>query len=106
MYRLFKVGLVVAAAFAFTALMVAGTLAGKAGLPAAVSTPVSHACGYPVWPGMAITLGLLDWLHRPVLGDNLYFPLILIFNTFIYSLLFGLFLMVRGFMRRQHKPRS
>jgi len=97
---------VVAAAFAFTVLIVAGALAGKAGLPTAVSTLVSYPCAYLIWPGMAITLGLLDWLHRPVLGDNLFFPLILTFNTLIYSVLFGLLLKLRGFMRRRHKSRS
>lgn len=96
MYRLFKVGLVVAAAFAFTVLMVAGAV-GKAGLPRVIN----YFCGYLIWPGMAITL---DWLHTP-LGDN-FFSRILFFNTLIYSVLFGLLFKLLGFIRRRHKSKG
>ena len=84
MKRLGAVGLVVAAAFAFTLLMVAGAV-GKSGLP----TAVVIFCACLMWPGMAITV---DWLHVRVLGGEYFFPLILFFNTLIYSVLFGLFL--------------
>ncbi len=89
MKRLVTGGLVVAAAFAFTLLMVAGvTGAGKAGLPSIVGS----FCGYLIWPGMKLTEAWEGWLRRPMLGDNLFFPLLLTFNTFIYSVLFGLLL--------------
>ena len=88
MYRLFKVGLLVAAAFAFTMLMM---YMGR----------VCYFCAYLMWPGVAITLG---WLHRPVpLGDNNFLPLSLFFNTLIYSALFGLLFKLLGFIRHRHR---
>ena len=95
MYRLFKVGLVVAAAFAFTVLMIAGAV-GKSGLP----TAVTIFCGYLMWPGVAITD---DWLHVRVLGGSYFFSLTVAFNTLIYSVLFGLLFKLLGFIRRRHK---
>lgn len=97
MYRLLKVGLVVATGFAFTILMMYG--GGWRTGPRAVSRFVSYLCAHLMWPGMAITVG---WLHRPVLGDN-FFPLSLTFNTLIYSVLFGLLFNLLGFIRRRHK---
>ena len=102
MKRFVTGGLVVAAAFAFTVLMVAGALAGKAGLPTAVSTPISYLCAYLIWPGMAITV---DWLHRPVLGDN-FFPLTLTFNTLVYSVVFGLLLWLFRSIASHRKNRN
>ena len=77
-------GLVVASAFAFTLLMVAGAV-GKSGLPGAIAI----FCGCLVWPGMRLTEA---WLHNPPLGESNFFPLLLLFNTLIYSVLFGLLL--------------
>jgi len=96
MYRLFKVGLVVAAAFAFTVLMFLG--AGWTTVPEAVN----YLCAHLMWPGMAITV---DWLHRPLLGDN-FLPLSLAFNTLIYSVLFGLIYTLLRFIRHRHKSES
>jgi len=84
MKRLVTGGLVVAAAFAFTLLMVAGAT-GKSGLP----TTVAIFCGCLIWPGMRLTE---DWLHNPPLGDSNFSPLLLLFNTLIYSVVFGLLL--------------
>jgi hypothetical protein len=84
MKRWVEGGLVVAAAFTFTLLMIAGAV-GKSGLP----TAVTIFCGYLMWPGVAITD---DWLHVRVLGGSYFFPLTVAFNTLIYSVLFGLFL--------------
>ena len=98
MYRLFKVGLVVAAGLAFTILMMYG--AGWRTSPRAVSSPVSYLCAHLIWPGMAITV---DWLHTPVLGHSNFFPLTLFFNTLIYSVLFGLIFKLLGFIRRRHE---
>lgn len=95
MYRLFKVGLVVAAAFAFTILMmyVGGWRTGP--------KAVSYFCAHLMLPGVAITLA---WLQRPVrLGDNNFLPLSLLFNTLIYSVVFGLLFKLLGFIRRRHK---
>ena len=91
MYRLFKAGLVVAAAFAWTTLMFVG-----AGLTT-VPEVINDLCAYLVWPGMAITV---DWLRRPLLGDS-FLPLSLTFNTLIYSVLFGLVLKLVGRIRRR-----
>jgi apolipoprotein N-acyltransferase len=93
MYRLFKVGLVVAAAFSFTILMmyVGGWRTGP--------KAVSYFCAYLMLPGMVITV---DWLHMPLHGGN-FFPLSLTFNTLIYSVLFGLLFKLLGFIRRRHK---
>ena len=74
---------VVAAAFAFSLLMIAGAVGGKVGLPTAVAT----LCAWLTWPGMAITE---YWLHIPLLGNSNFFPLTLFFNTVIYSVVFGL----------------
>ena len=99
MYRffkaVFKVGLVVAAGFAFTVLMIAGAV-GKAGLPRAVH----YFCASLMWPGVTITV---DWLHTPLGGNGNFFPLTLFFNTLIYSVLFALLLNLRGFIRSRHK---
>ena len=89
-------GLVVAAAFAFTVLMVAGAV-GKAGLP----TAVTISCAYLIWPSVRITV---DWLHTP-LGGN-FFSLILFFNTLIYSVLFGLFLWLFRSIASRRKNRN
>ena len=94
MYRLFKVGLVVAAALAFTVLMIAGDVSPKPGFPIAVH----YFCAYLMWPGVTITV---DWLHTP-LGDN-FFARILFFNTLIYSVVFGLLFRLLGSIRRRHK---
>ncbi len=94
MKALVACGLVVAAAFAFTLLMVAGAV-GKAGLPRVIN----YFCGYLISPGLAITV---DWLHTPVLGHSNFFSLTLFFNTLIYSVLFGLFLwLFETFTRRK-----
>ena len=87
-----KVGMVVAAAFAFTILVM--------GLARTVPEPVNYLCGYLIWPGMAITV---DWLHTPVLGDSNFFPLTLFFNTLIYSVLFGLPFVLLGILERGDK---
>jgi hypothetical protein len=83
-----KIPLLVAAAFAFTLLMVAGAVGGKFGLPRAVSV----FCACLTWPGMAVTV---DWLHVRVLGGSYFFPLTVAFNTLIYSVVFGLLLWLR-----------
>jgi hypothetical protein len=92
MYRLlkvvFKIGVVVAAAFAFTLLMIAGAV-GKSGLP----TAVLIFCAYLTRPGVRIT----DWLYP--LGGN-FFSRILFFNTLIYSVLFGLLLWLFTFITK------
>jgi hypothetical protein len=90
MKRTLTITLVVAAAFAFTLLMmyVGGWPTGP--------RAVSYVCIHLIWPGMAITV---DLLHRPLLGDN-FFPLTLFFNTLIYSGVFGLLLWLRGRLRK------
>jgi hypothetical protein len=82
--RWLKIPLLVAAAFAFTLLMIAGAV-GKAGLPRAVTI----VCGCITWPGVAITD---DWLHVQVLGGAYFFPIALAIDTLIYSVVFGLLL--------------
>jgi hypothetical protein len=81
--RWLKIPLLVAAAFAFTLLMIAGAVGGKFGLPRAVAV----FCACLTWPGMTITV---DWLHVRVLGGSYFFPLTLAFDTLIYSVVFGL----------------
>ena len=92
MYRLIKIGLLVAAGFVFTILMMY--------LGRAAPKPINYLCGYLIWPGMAITV---DWLHTPVLGDSNFFSLTLFFNTLIYSVLFGLPFVLLGILERGDK---
>jgi hypothetical protein len=82
--RWLKIPLLVAVAFAFTLLMIAGAV-GKSGLPRAVTI----FCACLMWPGVAITD---EWLHVQVLGGPYFFSLSLAFNTLIYSVVFGLIL--------------
>jgi hypothetical protein len=82
--RWLRIPLVVAAAFAFTLLMIAGAVS-KAGLPRAVTV----VCACLAWPGVTITV---DGLQVRVLGGSYFFPLVVAFDTLIYSVIFGLLL--------------
>ena len=89
--RWLKIPLLVAVALAFTLLMIAGAV-GKSGLPLAVT----KFCAYLTWPGVAITA---YWLHARALGGY-FFPLAVAFNTLIYSVVFGLLLLLVQRLRK------
>ena len=90
--RWLKIPLLVAVALAFTLLMIAGAVA-KSGLPLAVT----KFCAYLTWPGVAITA---YWLHVRVLGGSYFFPLTVAVNTLIYSVVFGLLLLLVQRLRK------
>lgn len=90
MGRLFKIGVVVAAAFAFTVVC---TLVG--GSVYTQDTAV-QICGLLMWPGMAITD---RWLKSNLIGNPVAFAsLSVAVNALIYSVLFGLILEVLLFV--------
>lgn len=94
--RRLKIPLVVVLAVAFTLLMIAGAV-GKSGLP----TVITVFCGYLIRPGVVITA---DWLHVRVLGGSYFFPLIVAFNTLIYSVVFGLLLLLVQYSKNTDCP--